>query len=137
MAQLDGESTMLEKLGALKDAATVERVFGEPQTMGDRMVIPVAEVRTGMGFAIGQGKHKTAGDGEGGNEGGGGGGGGVMARPVGVVEVTPEGTCFIPIKTPVPMFALVLVGVGLGVLLGSIGAKGSLPRLGGGDSHHI
>lgn len=124
MAQIEMESKILEKLGALKDAATVERVFGEPHTVGDRMVIPVAEVRTGMGFGFGQGKSRAEGDLEGGNEGGGGGGGGVMARPVGVVEVTPEGTCFIPIRTPHSLAALLLAGLALGVLLGSVAARG-------------
>lgn len=127
MAQMEMESAILEKLGALKDAATVERVFGEPHTVGDRMVIPVAEVRTGMGFGFGQGKCRTEGDVDGGNEGGGGGGGGVMARPVGVVEVTPEGTCFIPIRTATAVAPLLLAALGLGVLLGSIGARG-IPR---------
>jgi len=107
---------MLDKLGALKDAATVARVFGEPQTVGERTIIPVAEVRTGMGFGFGSGK---ANDEEAEPEGeGGGGGGGVTARPVGVVEVTPEATTFIPIKSGPAPWVFVLVGVGLGLLFG-------------------
>lgn len=116
---------IVDKLGALKDAATVQRVFGEAEKMGARMIIPVAEVRTCLGVGFGTGKKPAAaGEAEGDRpEGeGGGGGGGAMARPVGVVEVSPEGTQFIPIKiaNPVP---LILLGLGLGLLLATIGGK--------------
>jgi uncharacterized spore protein YtfJ len=70
-------------------SASVRSVFGEPVVSGDRTVIPVARVR--YGFGGGGGSHR----GEEGT-GGGGGGGGVTARPVGVVEISPEGTRFIP-----------------------------------------
>lgn len=114
----------LDKLGALKDAATVERVFGEPQTFADRMVIPVAEVRTGLGFGFRMGKPQRGAEGaqSGGGNGekpegeGAGGGGGAMSRPVGVVEVTSQGTTFIPIKTPVSPLAYILLGIGFGIM---------------------
>jgi uncharacterized spore protein YtfJ len=111
---------VMEKLGALKDAATVQRVFGEPQTFADRMVIPVAEVRTGMGFGIGpcKGRHKAEGDGGEEPEGEGvGAGGGAMSRPVGVVEVTQQGTSFIPIKTPMSPMGFVMLGIGIGLMV--------------------
>lgn len=110
---------ILDKLGALKDAATVQRVFGEPLTVGERTIIPVAEVRTGMGFGVSSEK-KRGGEGEGGEkpeENDAGGGGGAMARPVGIVEVAPEGTSFIPIKAPVSPLACVFMGVALGMML--------------------
>jgi len=60
--------------------------YGEPVRAGDRAVIPVARVqaRGGMGF--------------GGNadDGGGGGGGMLKAAPAGFIEVTPEGTTYVP-----------------------------------------
>ena len=111
---------IVEKLGALKDAATVERVFGEAKTLGDRMVIPVAEVRTGMGFGFGAGKKKAGEQAEGGEKPqgeGGGGGGGVMSRPVGVVEVTPQGTTFIPIKTPMAPMVCLFMGMAFGMMM--------------------
>lgn len=111
---------MLDKLGALKDAATVDRVFGEAKTVGERMIIPVAEVRTCMGFGFGSGKKWHHGEGEEGEkpEGeGGGGGGGVMSRPVGVVEVTPQGTNFIPIKTTAHPMMCVAMGIVFGMMM--------------------
>ncbi|MHB8995193.1 MAG: spore germination protein GerW family protein [Armatimonadota bacterium] len=115
----------MDKLGALKDAATVERVFGEPQTFADRMVIPVAEVRTGMGFGFGMGKPKRGAEGteSGGGNGekpegeGAGGGGGAMSRPVGVVEITQQGTNFIPINTPRSAMGFMMLGMALGMAL--------------------
>lgn len=112
---------VLDQLGAIKDAGTVERVFGQPQTVGERMVIPVAEVRTCLGFGFGSGRKSEREDAPKGE--GGGGGGGVMARPVGVVEVTPEGTNFVPIESPHRSVGLVLLGLGLGLLLGMAGSK--------------
>ena len=111
---------ILDKIGALKDAATVQRVFGEPQTIGERTIIPVAAVRTCMGFGFGKNKRcneAAAGDKDTEPEEGGGGGGGAMARPVGVVEVTSMGTQFIPIKTPPSPLCLLLIGMGLGMCI--------------------
>lgn len=109
---------VMEKLGAIKDAANVQRVFGEPQTFADRMIIPVAQVRTGMGVGLGTGKakHKVEGDGEEPEGEGIGGGGGAMSHPVGVVEVTSQGTTFIPIKTPISPMGYVILGIGLGMM---------------------
>jgi uncharacterized spore protein YtfJ len=64
-------------------------VFGEPVTSGNRTVIPVASIR--YGFGVGGGEKGSAAY-------GGGGGGGLVARPIGVVEITPEGTRFVPIS---------------------------------------
>lgn len=104
---------LLDRLGALKDAAKVDRVFGEPLQVGEKTIIPVAEVRTGMGFGFGT--NQEAGEAEESNEGGGG-GGGLDVRPAGVVEVTPEATTFIPTPRSAPPAVLVLVGFGLGLL---------------------
>lgn len=115
---------VLDRLGALKDAATVERVYGEAHTVGDRTVIPVAEVKTGLGFGFGSGKRE---DSENQPEGeGGGGGGGVMARPVGVIEVSPEGTQFIPIKSHSSTLSLLVIGMALGLMMAAFGGKCSM-----------
>jgi uncharacterized spore protein YtfJ len=110
---------MLEKLGALKDVARVERVYGEPHVVGERTIIPVAEVHTCMGMGFGSGKAKDEEDAPEGE--GGGGGGSTTARPVGVVEVTSEATTFIPIKPAVAPWKWVLLGLGLGLLMASGG----------------
>ncbi len=64
--------------------------YGEPVESNGRMVIPVARVRL-----IGGGGGQLAGPAE-----GEGGGGFVGARPVGFVEVGPEGSRFHPIREP-------------------------------------
>ncbi len=81
----DLAKTLGEVFGA---GGSAKSVFGEPVTSGDRTVIPVASIR--YGFGVGGGE-KDAG------KNGGGGGGGLVARPIGVVEITPEGTRFLPI----------------------------------------
>jgi len=58
--------------------------FGKPVQLKDRTVIPVASVRTAGGYGFGN-------DGKGQ---GGGGGGALDARPVGFIEITPQGTRF-------------------------------------------
>jgi uncharacterized spore protein YtfJ len=87
---------LLERILTVAD---VRRVFGEPVVQGDRTVIPVAQVRTMMGFGGGSGTEPSKGNGEAGPRGGegGGGGGGVKVMPLGYIEVTPEWTRFVPI----------------------------------------
>lgn len=71
----------------LKATADVKVVYGEPQVIEGKTIIPVAVA--GYGFGAGSG---------GGPQGqGGGGGGGMRVKPVGVVEITAERTRFIPI----------------------------------------
>jgi uncharacterized spore protein YtfJ len=52
----DTVTTMLDRLGALKDSVSASRVFGEPYVVGDTTVIPVAAVRTGGGGGAGTGE---------------------------------------------------------------------------------
>jgi uncharacterized spore protein YtfJ len=65
--------------------------YGKPIKAGDRVVIPVARVRSVGGFGLGQG---PAGDG------GGGGGGSIDAAPIGFIEIAPEQSRFEPIRDP-------------------------------------
>jgi len=60
--------------------------FGRPVELKDRTVIPVASVRTAGGWGFG---NDAAGSGS-----GGGGGGALDARPVGFIEIGPQGTRF-------------------------------------------
>jgi uncharacterized spore protein YtfJ len=78
--------------------ASVRAAFGEPQTVGEKTIIPVARVAYGLGLGFGEGERpaEEGGDVEAAGSGAGGGGGG-MATPLAVVEVTDEDTRVIPI----------------------------------------
>lgn len=81
---------MLRNIGEKFEAsATVRNVYGEPVSMGNRTVIPVARIAYGFGGGGGRPNQEPQGF-------GGGGGGRVSAVPVGVIEITPENTRFIP-----------------------------------------
>jgi len=73
----------------LKKSAQVSAVFGQPQTIGERTIIPIARVSYGFGLGFGedipQDKEKQT-------DSGAGGGGWVRARPIGVLVITPEET---------------------------------------------
>jgi uncharacterized spore protein YtfJ len=60
--------------------------FGRPVELKGRVVIPVASVRTAGGWGFGQDPHAS--------RRGGGGGGALDARPVGFIEISPQGTRF-------------------------------------------
>ena len=80
-------------------------VFGEPVSVGSKTVVPVAKIRYGFGGGSG-----AKGDGE---QHGGGGGGGLIAKPLGVVEISETDTRFIPITSNWTLVA----AVGLGAVL--------------------
>jgi len=90
-------------------SATVRNVFGEPVKHNGRTVIPVA--RVGYGFGGGGGSGKLP-EGE-----GGGAGGGVAAMPVGVVEISDEGTRYISFSSGRKMLGAFAVGAFAGMLL--------------------
>ena len=87
-------------------SASVRSVYGDPVVVGDRTVIPVAQV----GYAFGGGGGAKAES----PNGGGGGGGKVSARPCGALEVTPEGTRFIDFVDRPRMGAALALGFVLG-----------------------
>ena len=70
--------------------ANVKQLFGEPIETQGKTIVPVARVMYHVGAGWGGRKLEAP---EGGM-GGGGGGGAVVALPVGVLEVTPEGIRF-------------------------------------------
>jgi len=74
-----------ERLGA---SASVKSVYGEPVTVGDRTVVPVAKVYYSFGAGGGSRRQEQEGS-------GGGGGGMAVGWPSGALEVTPAGTRFI------------------------------------------
>jgi uncharacterized spore protein YtfJ len=69
----------------LKASADVKIVYGEPQVVEGKTIIPVAVASYGFGAGVG-----TQGEGSGG-------GGGLRVKPVGVLEITAERTRFIPV----------------------------------------
>jgi uncharacterized spore protein YtfJ len=76
-------SSVLDKLGAVKDTMTVSRVFGESYQVDGVTIVPVATVRGGGGGGGGEGK-ASGGEGTGT---GAGFGFGVIVRPLGVYIV--------------------------------------------------
>lgn len=94
----DALDTISEVIQQLTTAADVRAAFGEPQTVGDRTVIPAAEVMCGLGFGLasGTGEAPAAGGRPGGGVGGGA-GGGARARPIAAIVVEPSGVTIQPI----------------------------------------
>jgi uncharacterized spore protein YtfJ len=88
------ESEVRDTLEQMKETASVRNVVGEPVVSGDRTIIPLARVTHAYGFGYGSGSSRGSSNASGG---GGGGGGRSAARPVAVVEVTPQGTRVEPI----------------------------------------
>jgi uncharacterized spore protein YtfJ len=87
----------------LKATANVKLVYGEPQVIEDKTIIPVAVASYGFG----------AGTGPQGQDSGGGGGGAVRVKPLGVVEVTAERTRFVPIVDANHLAILALIALAL------------------------
>ena len=82
----------------MRDKASVSAVYGEPVQVGEKTIIPVADIKYGFGFGYGEG---SGGNGEeeeapGGGQGGGV-GGGMAARPVAVLEITDAGVQVKPV----------------------------------------
>ena len=94
--------------------ASVKAIYGEPISAHGKTVIPVAKIIYGYGAGAGTG---GVGDSSARGEGGGG-GGGVRAVPVGVIEISDERTCFVPITDRKKLTAAILAGDGLGLWLG-------------------
>lgn len=90
-AAKDGRLRALSRLAERLGGARL--CYGEPIRDGGRTIVPVARVRAagGGGWGSERGDARTGG--------GGGGGGSLDARPVGFIEIGPEGTRFEPIAT--------------------------------------
>ena len=87
---------MFQKIEEMRDKASVNAVYGEPVKVGEKTIIPVADIK--YGFGLGYGESAPASDEE--EEipsGGGGVGGGIAARPVAVVEISDEGVVVSPV----------------------------------------
>ena len=95
-----------EALQSMVNHGTVRTVYGDPITAEGRTIVPVARVRYGFGAGSGSSAGARAGQG---------GGGGLNAAPVGVVEISHDGTRFIPIGEERWKTVLAL---GLGICIG-------------------
>ena len=73
----------------LKASGDVKVVFGEPQVIEGKTIVPVASVAYAFGGGSGP---SPQGQGE-----GGGGGGALRVKPLGVLEITAGQTRFVPI----------------------------------------
>lgn len=119
------QQLMQSVLDRLPADVSVRKVFGEPIVSGDKTIIPVARIAVGFGGGYGQGQSRPGrsrpdkamaesidertGD-------GGGMGGGLMVHPLGVIEVTPMHTHYIPLRPG----RFVALGVVLGLVLGGV-----------------
>lgn len=113
-----------EVMQQLTSSAHVSSVFEQPRKIGDRTVIPAAEVMVGLGFGVGMGPGQ--GDVPGG---GGGGGGGTRARPVAAIVVEPDRVYVEPI---LDLTQISLAGISLCIFgmfwLGRLLARGRGPQ---------
>jgi uncharacterized spore protein YtfJ len=112
-----------ETLELFLETANVDRVYGEPISHGDTLIIPSAEVLVGLGFGTGygygRGETEESGSTPGGGGGGGGGGGRVLSRPVAVVVASPEGVRVQEVVDPtkIALAALTAAGFMFGMML--------------------
>lgn len=95
----------------LQITASAKSVFGDPIEAQGRTIIPVARVAYGFGGGSGQGQR------EGRSGEGGGGGGGVVALPLGIIEVAPGGTRFIPLRRERKALTAAVIGLAIGWLV--------------------
>jgi uncharacterized spore protein YtfJ len=85
--------------------------FGRPVEAKGRIVIPVASVRTAGGWGFGNEPSRGS---------GGGGGGALDARPVGFIEIGPDGTRFQPIDDGRAALRLIVAGSVAVLVLGRV-----------------
>jgi len=123
------------------ETASVDAVFGIPVQHGDTLIIPSAEILSGMAFGVGYGSgtgepEKSEGDGDkeaavvGGSGGGGGGGGRILSRPVAVIVASPQGVRVEPIVdvTKIALAALTAVGFMIGMMLRMMNPRRAFPN---------
>jgi len=91
---LSGIKPLQATMEKFLQAASVEAVYGKPVESGDKLIIPAAEVLSGIGVGMGSGGGSNEQDesqkANFGGGGGGGGGGRVFSRPVAVIIAAPE-----------------------------------------------
>jgi uncharacterized spore protein YtfJ len=89
---------MFDAIEDMRDKASVNAVYGEPVVVGEKTIVPVADIKYGFGLGYGEGpstsdeEEQPAAAGQ-----GGGFGGGIAARPVAVLEISDEGVRVKPV----------------------------------------
>jgi uncharacterized spore protein YtfJ len=83
--------------GVIRRLTGARLVYGKPIEASGRTVVPVASLRMGGGLGFGLGASDGADGKPPGTGRGGGGGGAVDARPLGFIDIGPEGARFEPI----------------------------------------
>jgi uncharacterized spore protein YtfJ len=115
--------------------ADVRTVYGEPIEHGDTMIIPTAEVLSGLGFGLGswngtipEEKQDQPSHGLGS---GGGGGGRVLSRPVAVVVASPEGVRVEPVVdiTKIALAGLTALGFMVGMMMRMSSHRRAFPEI--------
>jgi uncharacterized spore protein YtfJ len=103
------------------DAANVYAVYAKPIQNGDTLIIPSAEVLSGIGFGVGFGSGSSMEEDKPnfGRGSGGGGGGRVLSRPVAVIIATPDEVRVEPVvdATKIALAALTAAGFMMGMVL--------------------
>lgn len=94
---------MSRRAESVQEKANVKAAFGEPQQIGDRTIIPVAQVAYGYGFGGGFAPAKAEGEAAGQQPGGGGAGAGARVKPLGALVVSSQGVKFEPTLDVVSM----------------------------------
>ncbi|MFC4246639.1 GerW family sporulation protein [Natribaculum luteum] len=100
-------------------SVAVRTAFGEPIDVGDRTIVPVARTACGFGGGFDGGRPES--DEESAipsNRDAGGYGGGFVVRPLGVIEITDDGTRFVRVEDRRRLFATLLVGYLVGWVIG-------------------
>ena len=112
---LDKLLAPFEKAG---ETAHVRAAFGEPEMVGNKVLIPVAKVRHWFGLGYGEGTSPAEEEDAPPDEGKGGGGGSwASAKPLGVLEITAGGTTFVPTPNATLLgFMSLLTGLVTGTL---------------------
>jgi len=103
----------------LHTSAGVKTVYGEPVVIDGRTIIPVARVAYGFGGGTGTKAAEEGADVEAGAKGEGV-GGGMSAKPVGIVEIGPEETKFVPIGNVKRIAITALIGSAIGLIAGLV-----------------
>jgi uncharacterized spore protein YtfJ len=112
-----------DTIAKMLDAANVDKVYGTPVEKDGTIIIPAAEVKSGMGLGGGSGTGKTRQKGkeeeaEEGSGAGGGGGGHVRSRPVAIVVASNGNVRVEPVldKTKIALTAILSYSI-LGFML--------------------
>ena len=106
---------IFDTIDQMREKASVSAVYGEPVQVGERTIIPVADIKYAFGLGYGEGlSGEDEDEGEEPTAGGQGGGtgGGVAARPVAVIEISDAG---VQIKSVTDEGRIALAGIFTGV----------------------